>query len=174
MALFKQFSPRTTTLPITLKDREDAAAFTPPKAVLGQPVIYYQSGTRGEGYPGVILENNFQLGPDGSSQIVNRNVKLCLANGSLVRACPHVDDPKLNWNYAIRSNGAWEIAPYETAKAAEINRLNAEGQELILKMGALYDETIKQLNALQKLLAERATTEKPTKSQAKQKANDEQ
>jgi hypothetical protein len=171
---FRNFSPRTTTLPITQQDRELAALFTPPKAMVGTPIMYYQSGVRGEGYPGMIVENNFQTGPDGIEQVINRSVKLVLANGSLVRACPHVDDPKLQWNYAIRSNGAWEIAPYVVAKDAEFQSQLANGQKLIAEMGTLYQKTQESLAALQKLLAEKAPTGTNQTTKQTQKANDEQ
>lgn len=171
---FKNHSPRTTTLPITQADREQAALFTPPKVVVGTPILYYQSGVRGEGYPGTIIENNFQTGPDGVEQVINRNVKLVLANGSLVRACPHVDDPKLQWNYAIRSNGAWEIAPYVVSRDVEFQNQLANGRRLIEEMGTLYQKTQESLADLQKLLAEKAPTEKPAAKNKQTKANDDQ
>jgi len=133
-----RITPRTTTLPITTQDREIAAAFTPPRVTIGQPVIVWEKGVRGgDRYPGTIIADNFTKSPEGET-VVNRNATIVLVNGSLLRNIPHVDDPKLNWNYAIRSSGAWEVAPYDIEKEKRIEAMLASVKGMLGEIRELY------------------------------------
>lgn len=78
--------------------QQNIDAFTMPKPMRGQSVLFYRNGTKG-GQP----EVGFIL------KVGTRNLMVMLASGIAQESVRHIDDPRLQLNDAQRACGAWDF-----------------------------------------------------------------
>lgn len=110
--------------------------FTGPAAMTGQPVLYWTSGTKGNGKPQMafILAGNTRVDPKtGETSVISRG-QVVLQNwrGERIEAVPHVSDPRLQLNHALKEAGCWEHTPHHLWQVeldAKVTRLLAAAEK---------------------------------------------
>jgi len=116
---------------------EEIRAFTMPRPMVGQPVIWYAKGLRNDkgGDIGFVV------------RVEDHSVAIRTAIGRYIVGVKHVDDPRLHKNHAQRENGAWGFTDHDIKRDEEMqelrDRLDAQVKQMLGQMNGLKGQLAK-------------------------------